>query len=168
MADEKKETVGKQVYDILTKEPELIKDPIDDAYAIRTEMEKDYVSKVENVIQEGTKLYDTDFFVVVEAKRERTMPNVLRNFIFYRRSCPTPHYGQTVYKYHRKNDEVEFIWIIPDKPICEWMKRYPFDVPESESGLLKFVYDFYDDSLLRYAQKLNGETTEHIAKEIYG
>jgi len=165
MPKEKKETVGKQVYDILSKEPVIIQDPIDEARSVRLEMEKDYIRKVENTIAEGLKIYDTDFFVVVEAKRERTMPNVIRNFILHRRSCPTPHYGQTVYKYHRQQDKVEFIWIVPDKNVCEWMKKYPLDVPESERDLLMMVHDFYDDTLLHKAELLNNED---LSKEIYG
>lgn len=164
MTNEKK-TAGKIVYDILTSEPELIKDPIAETRDIRHEMEKDYLTKLEGTIQEGTKKYDGDFFVIVEAKREKLMPNVIRNFIFHRHSCPTPHYGQTVYKYHRQHDEVEFLWIVPDKPICEWMKLYPFEVPEDEHDLLKMVYDFYDDTLLNKARLLNNENT---IEEIYG
>lgn len=168
MTKNTKETAGKIVTDILSKDPELIKDPIDEARSVRLEMQKDYVQKVENTIQEGLKTYSGDFFVVVEGKREKLMPNVIRNFIFHRNTCPTPHYDQTVYHYHRKTDEVEFLWVIPDKRTCEWMKKYPLDVPESERDLLNLVYDFYDDNLLEKAKILNKEVTDNYVKEIYG
>ena len=167
-------TTGKIVYDILTKEPELIADPIGEIINAREEALKQYEKRVEDVISEAFKTYPGDFYIVVAAKVERVFKIVVRNLIFHAPVCPTPNYDQTIYRYHRKDDAIEFLWCIPDKHTCEWMKKYPFDVPEEQSALRQTVLDFYDDTLLGQCMALNGEDLSvpldisRLTKEIYG
>lgn len=168
-----KRTAGQIVYDELIKEPKLIADPIGEIYDARTESLKDYVRKLESTIADGLKVYSGDFFIQASTKAERTLQIVIRNLIFHKRACPTPTYDQKLYKYNRANDKVEFLWSIPDKATCEWMKTCPFEVPEAHRELLQTVLDFYDRTLDRITMKLNGEDDSNqdiskIVEEIYG
>lgn len=150
--NEKEKTVGQSSLDLLKKDPET-RDPIE----LEREIHKGYENHIIECVERSKKIYLTDFYVVVETKKERLMPNVIRNYIFGRTSCPTPSYDQTVYKYHKKDDRVEFLWVIPSKDTCELLRNNALIVVESEKRLLKFVLDFYDNTLLNYAKKLNGE-----------
>jgi len=168
MSEGRKTTVGKAARDLMMKDPTILKDPIGEVRDIRDAVLEDYIKKLESTIEEGCKAWPGDFFVVVASKVERTMHNVIRNLIFHRRTCPTPNYDQIVYKYICKTDEIEFIWAVPDKASCEYIKKYPFEVPDNYKDLMKTVFDFYDDTLLNIAKHLNGEESEDLIKEIYG
>jgi hypothetical protein len=54
------------------------------------------------------------FYVVVLAKKERLMKNVVRRYFFGRESEPTPEYDQAVYEVNPKDQQVNFQWQIPD------------------------------------------------------
>ena len=152
MKEKRDKTVGKIVLDLAEKDHESI-----DVRDIRAEWQKDYYNKIESCIKESLSKFDGDFYVVVESKVERVLANVIRNFIFSRASCPTPHYDQVVYKYNRGLDKVEFIWCIPDKATCEHMRSYPLEYMQKERTLLQSVLDFYDETLIMKAMWLNGE-----------
>ena len=123
-------------------------------------MHKDYEDNVYQCIERGKKEYKNDFYVVVLTKRERIMKNVLRHYYLHRATCPTPNYDQTVYRYHHEHDALEFMWVIPGKDTCEFMRDNALQVPELQRDLLRFVLDFYDDTLMKMAKKLNGEYLE--------
>jgi len=132
---------------------------------IREEAQKDYLNKLVDTAYQGTKSYNDDFFVVVESKIEPLMKNVIRNYIFHRSTCPTPHYGQTVYRYRYTTDELEYLWCVPDKNQAEHIREHVFEYPESYRGLVEHVIDFYDGTLARKALELNKEDmriAEHV------
>ena len=54
------------------------------------------------------------FYVVVLAKKERLMKNVVRRYFFGRETEPTPEYYQSVYEVHPEDQRVDFQWQIPD------------------------------------------------------
>jgi len=153
-----KKTVGQLSQELLYKEESPDYTVVD----IRREVEKDYVSKVDSTIEEGIRKYPRDFYVVVEAKRERLMKNVLRNLIFHAPVCPTPHYGQTVYKYIYKDSKIEFLWCIPDKSECLDMLHSPQEYIESDRESLQSVLDFYDGVFARRCLELNGENEKLV------
>ena len=112
-SDSRNKTVGQVSLELSQKAPES-RDPIE----LQREMHKDYVKNVIECIERSKKDFSKDFFVVVITKRERLMENVLRNYFTSRLSCPTPDYDQTVYKYHVKTDEIDYLWSIP--PDRDW------------------------------------------------
>lgn len=148
----KKPTVGKVAIDLLEK--------ADDKHTVIDQMREnltDYDKNIWMCVADGKKKYDGNFYVVVECKKERLLENVIRNFFFSRLSAPTPTWDQTVYRYHRKRDFLEFLWVIPSKDTCEYLTFNQKDVIESEQELLKFVLSYNDGTLLKIAKKLNGE-----------
>ena len=85
------------------------------------------------------------------------MHNVIRNYFFHRSTCPTPEWDQVVYYYKRADDALNFLWVIPSKDTCELLRENALMVAPDERDLLNFVLNFYDGTLERIAQKLNGE-----------
>lgn len=154
MTDNKKrDTVGKIATDLSQKEPDT-RDPIE----LEREIHKEYENNIIECIKRAKKEVDGDFYVVVSVKKERLLPNVIRNLFFYTHSCPTPTYDQTVYRYIKKEDMLEFLWVIPDKETCIIFKDKPLQVEEKE--LLYYVLSFYDGTLDIVAGRLNKEIKE--------
>jgi len=150
-----RETVGKISQDLLLKTPDT-RDPIE----LEREMHKDYEKNIFECIERCKKEFFGDFYVVVTTKKERLMENVLRNYFFGRKTCPTPEWDQTVYRYFPKDDYLEFLWVVPSKDTCELYKQNALQVDPKERELLQYVLDFSDGTLLERAKKLNGERKE--------
>ncbi len=146
-------TVGKAAYDLLIKPQEGNESPIDYEREMHKEFEQDVFLCVDN----HKPVFDGDFYVVVLRKRERLMSNVFRTFFLGRLSCPTPTFDQTVYKYHRSEEVVEFLWVVPDQETCVVFKRDALQIAPEEKELLKFVLDFADGTLDKKAALLNKE-----------
>lgn len=149
---DRKFTVGQAVTDLMKKDHAAIS-PID----YEREMHKEYEKEVHTAIQRGIHDLDGDFFIVVLRKRERAMAPVYRNYFFPRKSCPTPTYDQIVYKYHRADAMIEFIWVIPDLETATVFAGHALEIAPEERGLLGFVLDFKDGTLDALARKLNNE-----------
>jgi len=146
-------TVGKAAYDLLINPQKENESPI----AYEREMHKEYEQDVHLCVDNHKPVFDGDFYVVVLRKRERLMPNVYRTFFLGRLSCPTPTFDQTVYKYHRSNEIVEFLWVVPDQETCVVFKRDMLEIAPDEKELLGFVLDYYDGELDKKAALLNKE-----------
>jgi hypothetical protein len=149
-----RETVGKLSSELLQR----------DTYADHSAGEQmeaqlvNYESNVFDRVAHGKATYPGDFYIVVIAKREKLMPNTFRLYYFHRLTCPTPDYDQTVYRYIRADDRVEFLWVVPAKPVIQEMIANRLELDSSVSQLLKFVLEFVDGTLDRKARLLNGES----------
>lgn len=126
---------------------------------------REYESNIAGAIDTGKNNYSSDFFVVVITKRERLMPNVIRNYFFSRLSCPSPDYDQTVYHYHRTSDHLEFLWVVPAPVAVKDIMKHRHDLDASFYGLLKFVLEFLDGTLEVRARSLNGEAPVPLVRE---
>lgn len=155
-----RDTVGKISAELSQKTPET-RDPIE----LEREMHKDYENHIYQCIERYKKEFPGDFYLVVITKKERLMQNVLRNLFTARLSCPTPDYDQAVYKYHRKDDLLEFLWVVPAKDICEYFREHALEVAPQERALRDMVLEFYDNTLLNLAKKLNGEMSDSLLIE---
>lgn len=119
--------------------------------------EKDYLAKLLVTAQEGLKLYNSDFYIVVITKKERLMENVIRNYFFSRKTCPTPDYDQTVYKFNHGKDDIEFLWTIPAKDICFDLLENKHRITREEQDLLECVMRYAEGTLMKLAQSENKE-----------
>lgn len=146
------ETIGKIVYDLMKKEP-ATKDPIE----IQREAHKDYEETVYDTLEKGKKAFPGDFYLAVLTTKERILKRVIRNRFVLRLSCPTPEYDQTAYRYNKADDMVEFLWVIPSKEACWYLKEFALDVVPEERALRDFSIAFLDGSLLKLSKKLNNE-----------
>lgn len=152
------ETVGKVSSDLIIKSG----DNTHSAHEQMSEQLSEYDKNIYICIEQAKKDFPHlfEFYVVVLTKKERLMPNVLRHYYFARASCPTPDYDQTVYHYILQKDHLEFMWVIPSKDTCEYMRHNMLTIPLEEKQLLQFVLDFYDDTLMKKCKKLNDEELE--------
>jgi len=158
--EKKRPTVGKMSMELAKKTPDTL-DPIE----LEREIHKTYEDEIITCVEKCKKDFIGNFYIVVETKKERLMHNVIRNFIFGRTTCPTPSYDQTVYKYYRGPDRIDFLWVVPSKDTCKLLRDNMLYVVPEERKLLEYVLDFYDDTLLKLAKKLNGEEEESIFLE---
>ena len=154
----KKQTVGKLATDLAQKSA-------DNTHTAHDQMEEsltDWDRNIFECIDRSKKEYSGDFYLVVITKKERLLTNVIRNYFMTRVSCPTPDYDQTVYKYNKKDEILDFLWVIPSKDACIMLKENAMLVMPEERQLLQFVLDFADGSLYEMAKKLNGESADSI------
>lgn len=155
-----RDTVGKLSTELLQK----------DVYADYTAGEQmqeqlsDYENNIFECVNRGKVDFAGDFYVVVITKRERLMQNVLRHYFFPRISCPTPDYDQTVYRYIKTDEHLEFMWVIPNKQSCFDIRDNRLSLDLSQNQLLQFVLDFLDGTLDKKARALNNEPIVNIGK----
>lgn len=116
-------------------------------------------SKIENHDQcKSRSSLDGDFFIAAIIKKESLLDNVIRNYFIPTIACPTPTYDQTVYRYNSAKNDIEFLWVIPDRETALTLKENKNIVVPAEMGLLQFVLDFYDGKLYRRMKEFNGES----------
>lgn len=150
-----RKTVGQVSSELLLKTPDT-RDPIE----LEKAMHSDYEKNIYECISIHKKIFTNDFYVVVITKKEPLMQNVMRNYFYARHSCPTPDYDQTVYFYDQENDIIEFLWTIPSKDTCLYLKENALLVDLAESELLRFVLNFADGTLFKIAKARNGEKAD--------
>jgi hypothetical protein len=128
----------------------------------------DYEANVVECMDAGKKVYSGPFYITVLTKKEKLMENVLRHYFFHRATCPTPDYDQAVYRYCPINAALEFLWVIPDKDTCYYLRDNALVVDPKERQLLQYVLELFDDTLMLKAKRLNGElvTTPFLEKGI--
>ena len=149
--DESRDTVGTLASDLIVKSPET-NNPIEQM----REQLTDYDRSLAECIDKALTTYPGDFYLVVITKKERLLENVLRCYFFSRKTCPTPEWDQTVYKYHRLSGP-QFLWVVPSKDTCEYLIRFEQHVVPEERELLRYVQLFTNGHLLKLARELNGE-----------
>ena len=147
-----KKTIGALAYESLLLEPET-RDPIE----LQREMQKEYIDNLVECVETNRKEIQGDFYVVVLTKMERLLTNVMRNYFFARRSCPTPDYDQAVYRYNAAADAIEYLWCIPDRDTAHSLKAQMLEVTTEENMLLQHILDFDDGTLYTLAKRLNKE-----------
>lgn len=116
-----------------------------------------FESQILEAYNRGRKEFIGTFFIVVVFKKERLLHNVVRQYFFPRKSCPTPQFDQIVYKYNSEDDALEFIWVIPDKATCHALTTYESVITPEHAPLVKFSKDFLGGKLDRLCANLNNE-----------
>ncbi len=139
----------------MQKTPDSL-DPIEVQRVIHSDEE--YISQLKEVTEKTKKITKTDFYIEVITKKEPLMQIVLRSYFKTRLTCPTPQYDQSVFRYSAKNDDIQYIWTLPDKQTYEFMLANSNIIPKEQQELLKFVIMDKSGSLLKYCKRLNNET----------
>ena len=138
----------------------------DDIIEYRRAMEPDIAKRLNDTAQEAkTKdLYrHKDFYIVLITTNDRVLrkPKII---VLARKSCPTPVYKQSVWKYRHASDTLEFLWSIPDAilyyHILQNRLKYIND-PEC-ADLAKFVILMVTGELLDWVKEENGEKLDAV------
>lgn len=159
---EKKPTLGKIAVELDQKSHQNTHTAYDQMLESLTDWDKNLF----DCVSDFKSKHMDNFYVVVITKKERLLPNVLRNYFMARISCPTPDYDQTVYRYSLQDDIIDFIWTIPSKEACIHITNHAMQLMSEESQLVQFVLDFADGTLFKLSKKLNGEQLDSPLLEI--
>lgn len=133
-----------------------------------TNSSKSYEEEVWEAVRRGKEdsLIQGSFFVVVLYKKERLLQNIIRQYFFYRKTCPTPEYDQTVYLYHHEDDSLEFVWTIPNVASVMNLQRNKSILPEDQGWLISMSEAFQRGELDKLANKFNHQITSALKEKI--
>lgn len=117
----KRETVGEASLRLLAN-PDT-KQNVEDT---RHEMMKGYFDTLVETAKDGEKAYgkSNHFYVCVFSRKDRLIPNLIRNQFFHRKTRPVPTYDLALYYYDPKDENLQFVWIIPDKETVDKFAGY--------------------------------------------
>ena len=139
-----------------------------DLIEYRQAMEPDIMMRLNNTVektkhQEG--YCNKDFYVVLITVADRVLrqPKIIT---LARKSCPTPVYKQSVWKYRTESGRLEFLWSIPDAILYYHILRNQLKyVNDKETAeLAKFVILMENGELLQWVKKENGEKIDAVIK----
>jgi hypothetical protein len=106
-----------------------------------------------------------DFYIVLITTNDRVLrhPKIT---CLARKSCPTPVYKQSVWKYRSFTGDLDFLWSIPDAilyyHIINNQTKYLND--KETSDLAKFVILMESGELLEWVKKENGEKIDAVIR----
>lgn len=162
MKEAKKETFGKVASELLKKQPEERS-----VVELTRSMNEGYYDNLIKCVSDHRSQFPGNFFVTVITKNEKLFSNTFRHYYFPRHTCPTPDYDQSVFMYHRQDEEIRYIWTIPSQDACYHLIDNALFVHPEERDLLNFVFQFKNGELFRIAQHLNGELETPPPKRIH-
>ena len=106
-----------------------------------------------------------DFYVVLITTVDRVLrqPRIIS---LARKSCPTPVYKQSVWKYNYETGKVEFLWSIPDAILYHHILRnqLKYSNDKETADLAKFVILMENGELLEWVKRENGEKIDAVIK----
>lgn len=163
-------TVGAIASDLLSKHNQSL-----NPQEIQRAQEEEYLRNLEWAVKHATKQTECStikghegcvsreamkgsFFVAVLLKKEKLLENVLRNYFIPTKSCPTPTYDQTLYRYDHEKDSIEFLWVIPDTETAAIFRENVNKIVHQERVLLQCILDFDSGRYYRMMKKFNGES----------
>lgn len=154
--EEKKITFGQQFTDNVINKEQEINELID----VQRTLQKKYIDRLVGSVDQFKKIHpdhQKDFFIEVITKPERLFRNYPRTYFVGRKTCPTPFYDQSVYRYNWKDDNIEYLWSLPDLDNANYLASHCLTVPEELKQLMGFVMDYYNGDLFKRCKQLNGE-----------
>ena len=157
----KKETVGKQLQDHLQKKHDRMS-----VVELTRQIQGDHVNILIDVINKSKQVWNGDFYISLLPKLEKSLAyKAIRSYFKADYACPSPHYDQSVFKYHAQDENLEFIWTVPDKDTVEYYIHFANEVVPEERELLGFCIAFKNGLLNDVCNQLNGEKKDSIILE---
>ena len=140
----------------------------DDVIEYRRQMEGDIMANVHQAALQAKDqpLYKNhNFYLVLLILKERFADTPITKALA-RRSCPTPVYKQSVWKYHTDSGSLEFLWCIPDAVLYHHILKAPQKYLEDKETkqLAQFVILMESGELLDWVKKENGEKVDAVIK----
>lgn len=127
---------------------------------------KQHENKIKNAIEQGKKELEQDFFIVTHIRNEKGYSNVLpRDIVRADKACPWPTADQHVYRYHKKEDRLELLWMVPSRDMCIEIQVNPI-FSGYDQQTKKWVFDFLDGTLDEISSKQNDEVWGHDTRRI--
>lgn len=140
----------------------------DDIIEYRREMEPDIMARIRATAHEAKNkpgYIGKDFYIVLITTIDRVLrqPKIIP---LARKSCPTPVYKQSVWKYKTGTSELEFLWSIPDMILYYHIlnNKLKYMNDKETADLAKFVILMESGELLAWVKKENGEKKDAVIK----
>lgn len=161
---EKKETLGS----IALQSEQKLSQEAEHTVAERTEQANDERVRILNeAFEQGKRKYNGDFYIEMCMKREKLFWNVETRWLPHvRQSCPTPMFEQTVYRYNRSEDYLEYIWALPDIRTACYLIENALLLPPEQKELINFVLDFKEGRLHKIMLELEKSDQRALIKGI--
>lgn len=137
-----KQTVGQASYDLLRKPPEEV-----NAIDLQREMQKSVTGQLQEII-ESHKTYADSYFIVYLLRKERLIPNAIRQQFVVRKTRPKPDYDCSLFEYSNLTGNLRFHWTIPDEETCTYLLLNKEHLSDDEKDLFLYVKKFSDGTLV--------------------
>ena len=98
-----------------------------------------------------------DFYVEVYTFMAKLLPNVIRNRMYTRKSCPTPNYDQIVYRFNSEMERIEELWVLGTRATCFYFLQNQKEIRPDMYQTVDYIRQFADGSLFRMCKELNNE-----------
>lgn len=162
--EENKKLAGQVILEHDSLRLDLEDDPIEYRKAMEPNL-------IQSLYDTGLKVKDhelyrgKDFYIVLVM----TTCRVLRQPKFIpiaRRSCPTPVYKQSVWKYRTKSGTLEFLWSIPSEILYYHILRnqVKYLSDKETADLAKFVILMESGEMLKWVKKENDHKIDAVIK----
>lgn len=114
------------------------------------EMTKGYIDQLIICAKAGMKAYPDKkpFYICVQTRRERLLHNVIRNQFYHRMTRPLPTFDLALYHFDPADEQLRFVWCIPDKETVEIMSSPDYKPTKGEEQLHYFVKCFMASTLI--------------------
>jgi hypothetical protein len=120
---------------------------------------EEYMPSLIKAIDRGCEEHEGTFYIKVmnvHVESEDNKEFTQHRFSFYtQKLCPLPEYDQSVFRYNRSNDQVEFVWTLPDEETARYLIQHREEVVEEEKELLNFVVAFAVGKLRELCNRWN-------------
>lgn len=134
-------------------------DEMIDPREVAAYMLRNYMTDLEEMVKKGQQLNpDLDFFfIVIHSFKQRIEQHKIHTKFVLQLNCPTPTNNQTVYRYNKHDDALEYLWTIPNRQACQDIYDHMFELDEELDEMKRFVIDYMHGELDKKAKRLNGE-----------
>lgn len=118
---------------------------------------KSVVVNVEKAVKDGLRSFDSNFYIAKHTRRNAYIVNSIQNHYLIRQTCPMPEYSQSVWKYTRKDDVLEELWVLPEETEAIEMMHNSKYINKDEFALMEYVIKFKNGELKQLALKEGAE-----------
>ena len=138
----------------------------DDVSEYRKQMEPDVIKGIQAIIKKSKDqdIYkNKDFYICFTFTTDRVLRQP-KPIIWARRSCPTPVYKTTVFKYHHVSGQLEFLWTLPDMLLYHSILKNSLEFLQDKETqeLTKFCMLLESGELLNWVKKENGDKPDGV------
>lgn len=136
-------TVGTEAVRLASKADEKI-----EARELQGEADKEYFTEIETCTRNApAKDWTNPYYVVVQVTKPGYLINVIRRRFYARQTLPEPGPDQTVWRYHPKSSNLEFLWALPDLSTINEISAARHVLDDEEQMLGQMVVDYLEKKL---------------------
>lgn len=128
--------------------------------------QQNYVPSLLEAVGRGCSDHAGTFYVEVLLKQDEENYKQYKYSFKIQKLCPYPNYDQSVFRYNRDKEQIEFVWTLPDQDTARHLIKHRTEVVEEEKELLNFVVAFGVGKLRELCEKWNKAEQEKEPEKI--